>query len=189
MLTRRSRTRAPSGGGSQHQVPGRQAGAMPGQEERPCPRSGRSRTLRVREGVAMTDRNHNLEHVVVRAAEGARLAPSIHNTQPWRLRLTASSLDLHADGSRRLDVLDPRGRQLLISCGAALFNARVAIAAAGYSPLVHRLPDPNDPSLVARVAVGPPRGYLPLAALDDYIPRRHTNRRAFVADSVPLALI
>ena len=64
-----------------------------------------------------------------RAAVRATLAPSIHNTQPWRFVLSADALEIHADRSRQLRVLDPRGRQMTISCGCALFNARASMAA------------------------------------------------------------
>jgi len=86
-----------------------------------------------------------------RAAVRATLAPSIHNTQPWRFLLSADALEIHADPARQLRVLDHRGRQMTISCGCALFNARASIAAAGYDPPVERLPDPMQPDLVARV--------------------------------------
>ena len=59
------------------------------------------------------------------AAARATLAPSIHNTQPWRFRLGRHSLEMLADPDRQLRVIDPGGRQLMISCGCALFNARV----------------------------------------------------------------
>ncbi len=52
-----------------------------------------------------------------RAAARATLAPSVHNTQPWRFDLGPTSLDLSADATRRLPVIDPDGRQLRISCG------------------------------------------------------------------------
>ena len=70
--------------------------------------------------------------VLRRAAERAVLAPSVHNTQPWTFVLRRDSLEIHADPSRQLTVLDPRGRQLMISLGCALFHARVAIAASGH---------------------------------------------------------
>ena len=62
----------------------------------------------------------------------ATLAPSVHNTQPWRFVLSPDALEIHADRSRQLRVLDPRGRQMTLSCGCALFNARASLAAAGY---------------------------------------------------------
>lgn len=124
-----------------------------------------------------------------RAAERALRAPSIHNTQPWRFVLTGDALEIHADHDRRLTVLDPRGRQLMISCGCALFNARVAIAAAGHEPIIDRLPDPDRPELVARVWVGRQRYWPGGTALDEAIDRRRTNRHAFADVPVPGWLI
>ena len=121
-----------------------------------------------------------------RAAVRATLAPSIHNTQPWRFVLSADALEIHADRSRQLRVLDPRGRQMTISCGCALFNARASMGAAGYDPQVARLPDPMQPDLLARSLIGEPRrGWVPIGALDAEAERRHTNRRRFSDEPVP----
>lgn len=107
-------------------------------------------------------------------------APSIYNTQPWLFRPADGGVDVFADRRRRLDIVDPRGRELFISLGAAIFNLRVAILARGRQPLTHLLPAPDEPDLVARVTPGPPR---PVSAtvrgLARAIPRRHTNRRPF----------
>ena len=68
-------------------------------------------------------------------------APSVHNTQPWRFttgyepgsRYGSQQISLHADLGRRLSVADPDGRKLMISCGAALFNVRLALRSLGCS--------------------------------------------------------
>jgi hypothetical protein len=112
----------------------------------------------------------------------------VHNTQPWRFVLSADALEIHADRSRQLRVLDPRGRQLTLSCGCALFNARASLAAAGYDPPVERAPDPARSDLLARVLLRePPREWVPIGALDEQAERRHTNRRRFSDDLVPAA--
>ena len=67
------------------------------------------------------------------AAESAGRAPSIHNTQPWRWVLRGDELELHAERGRRLPELDASGHLLLLSCGAALHHARVALAAEGWA--------------------------------------------------------
>ncbi|RFU20432.1 NAD(P)H nitroreductase [Geodermatophilus marinus] len=112
-------------------------------------------------------------------------APSVHNTQPWRIVLHADRLDLRADRTRQLTTVDPGGRELAQSVGAALFNARVALAAGGWAAQVHRLPDPEDPDLLAvvhPVASGPDPA---LAALAAAVPQRHTDRRRFSGTPVP----
>ena len=138
---------------------------------------------------AVTDSPAAVATALRRAAVAATLAPSVHNTQPWRFRIVDDGgngmLEVHADESRRLPVLDPYGRQLLLSCGCALFNARVALAEAGFGTVVERYPDPLHPYVVARVHVS---GALPvdaIAALGPAIERRRTNRRPFSGAPVP----
>lgn len=62
----------------------------------------------------------------------ATMAPSTHNTQLWRFRFEPGTraISLYADPARMLRVTDADGRALHISCGAALFNLRLAVAAA-----------------------------------------------------------
>jgi hypothetical protein len=125
-----------------------------------------------------------------RAAVRATLAPSVHNTQPWRFVLNVSSLEIHADWDRQLKILDPAGRQLLISCGCALFNARVVLAAMGFDAAVERFPDPTHSSLLARLTVSTESsGAEPIAAYDATLELRQTNRRRFADDAVPAEVV
>lgn len=91
---------------------------------------------------------------LTRAAAAARLAPSVHNTQPWRWRISDGALELWADRSRQLRAIDPDGLMMLVSCGAALHHARVALGAQGYQAIVVRLPDGPDSDLLARITIG-----------------------------------
>ncbi|MGY1704791.1 Acg family FMN-binding oxidoreductase [Geodermatophilus sp. SYSU D00697] len=119
------------------------------------------------------------------AVDAAVLAPSVHNTQPWHLVLRPGSLELRADRSRQLTTIDPVGRELVQSVGAALFNARVALASAGRAVAVDRLPDPDDPDLLAVVR---PVDGVPdpaLATLAPALRRRRTNRRRFADERLP----
>jgi hypothetical protein len=116
----------------------------------------------------------------------AAAAPSIHNTQPWLFRPRGDVVDVLADRRRQLPVLDPDGREMFVSVGAAVFNLRVALHAHGRASQVRFMPDPGEPDLAARVtlaeAVAPAAGALALA---EAIPRRHTNRRPFIDRPVP----
>jgi hypothetical protein len=121
----------------------------------------------------------------------ATRAPSVHNTQPWRFTWDGRQLDLHADLSRRLAVIDPDGRQLVLSCGAALAHARLAIRTLGRSFTVAALPDPARPDLLARVTIGPVTGEPP--AMADWrmlwaVPSRHTVRGPLDATALPADL-
>jgi nitroreductase len=118
------------------------------------------------------------------AVSRAVLAPSVHNTQPWLWRLVGTRLELCADRSRQLRVLDPTGRQLLISCGCALFNARVQLAAHGYQPRVQRYPDSEDPDLLATISAVPQGQSLDIRNLSTMVGVRQTNRRQFTDDAV-----
>jgi hypothetical protein len=120
------------------------------------------------------------------AARDALKAPSVFNTQPWRWRIDGDALELRADHDRQLTVADPQGRLLLLSCGASLHHARVALAAAGWSTQVRRFVEAFTDRILARV-------YL-LAArevtaedreLHKAIARRRTDRRPFGDDPVP----
>jgi hypothetical protein len=120
-----------------------------------------------------------------KAVQRASLAPSVHNTQPWHFVVRPDVLELHADNDRQLRALDPTGRQLVISCGCALFNARVGLAADRMVD-VDRLPDATQPNLLARLTVlDEPAPWTPLVRLDPMIEKRHTNRRDFFEENVP----
>ena len=117
------------------------------------------------------------EHITMLATR----APSVHNTQPWRLVMTSYGLDVRADRQRRLQVLDPLARQLLMSCGAVVHHVEVAAHAMGFDAAVELLPDPADEDLVARVTLtrrpgGPTEQEVRLA---EALLHRVTSRRRY----------
>ena len=114
------------------------------------------------------------------AVELAVRAPSVHNTQPWRWHIGHGRLELHADRSRQLEVIDPSGRALLVSCGSALVQARIALQAAGYTVTVTRGPDRADPDHLATVEVTGRAEVAPeTRRLAEAAARRRTDRRPF----------
>src|SRR5689334_10163462 len=131
---------------------------------------------------SMTD-EEIVRYVVARSV----WAPSVHNTQPWRFTADGEpGLSLHADAGRRLAVADPDGREMMISCGAALFTIRLALRSLGWIPEPRVLPDPAQPTLVARVS------WRERAAADEFERRlsshvltRRTHRGAFDPEPLP----
>ena len=122
---------------------------------------------------------------VLRIVELACRAPSVHNTQPWHWLSSGGSLELLADRTRQLTTSDPEGRNLVISCGAALHHAQIAAGALGWTPTVTRLPDPLRPDLLARVELTPAAGAPSARELVEAIETRRTDRRRFTTWPVP----
>jgi len=117
-------------------------------------------------------------------------APSVNNTQPWRFTLDGEQISLHVDPDRRLAVADPDGREMMISCGAALFNVRLALRSLGYVPETRVRPEPDQPALVAWVS------WRPGVAADEFerrlfarIRTRRTHRGAFDPEPLPPGLL
>jgi nitroreductase len=119
----------------------------------------------------------------------ARLAPSIHNSQPWRWRVEPRTVRLYADLRRWLPVTDQDGRDLMLSCGAALHHLRVALAARGLAAAVERLPDPENSDHLATVTVTEALPDPTDAALFGATLRRRTDRRRMSHRPVPAAVL
>jgi nitroreductase len=123
------------------------------------------------------------------AVQYAVRAPSSHNSQPWLFRIAGDTLELRADRSRALPVVDPNDRELIISCGAALFHVGVVLRHYGSMPRIERLPDATDPDLLARVHLGEPREHTAEdEALFHAIPARRTFRNRFADRCLPEGL-
>jgi nitroreductase len=132
--------------------------------------------------------DRDTREVLAEAGAAASVAPSIHNTQPWRWRVRPDGLDLYAERGRQLAATDPDGRMLAISCGTALHHARVALAAEGWRADVERLPDPEQPDLLARITLAGQTPVTPEAMRRYQTVRvRHTDRRPVTRQSVPQA--
>ena len=123
-----------------------------------------------------------LDPVAIAAVlEAAAMAPSVHNSQPWRFRVLVDRIELHADLTRRLPATDPDDKELRLACGAALTNLRIALEALGIQPVVTLLPHETGSHALAVVRNG---GHVtPATQLGDLrraIPTRHTNRKPFL---------
>ncbi|KCZ71106.1 nitroreductase [Candidatus Methanoperedens nitroreducens] len=81
----------------------------------------------------------------------AILAPSGHNTQPWRFAVDDGQIKVLADLSRALPAADPDNRELYISVGCAVENLITAGRHFGYIPDVKYFPDGFESECVAAI--------------------------------------
>ncbi|WP_435210433.1 Acg family FMN-binding oxidoreductase [Streptomyces sp. bgisy034] len=117
-------------------------------------------------------------------------APSIFNTQPWRYRLDPETvtLQVRAAPERGLRHVDPAGRALHLSVGAAVLNLRVAVTHFGWTPVTRLLPAPEDPELLATVRLTAPTARTACAYRTDLYPairHRHSSRFPFSGRPLP----
>lgn len=115
----------------------------------------------------------------------ATLAPSGHNTQPWKFRLAPGRIELYPDKTRHLAAVDPDDRERWISLGSALENLLVAAAQFGFHPEVtyHLNGTPADHIAVTleKTGVGPAQR----AGLFEAIRTRQCTRRTYDGRPVP----
>ncbi|HEX5495232.1 MAG TPA: hypothetical protein VFX70_11730 [Mycobacteriales bacterium] len=134
------------------------------------------------------DQQHDWQHDQDRnmVARAVALAPSIHNAQPWLVRIRPDRVELYRDTGRALPMTDPHGREATISCGAALLGIRLAVAMRGRRAVVPLLPDPNTPTHLATVLSGPPgEASSDEERLFEAMPRRRWHPRPFAPYPVP----
>lgn len=127
----------------------------------------------------------SFQDMAISLVRRAILAPSSHNTQPWRFRISDLAIDVLADRTRALPVNDPVDRELTISCGCALLNLRVAAAKKGLGVGVTLLPDATETDWLARLE---PDSWLGSHPADGHqaeaIGKRHTYRKQFAATGI-----
>jgi len=115
----------------------------------------------------------------------AVLAPSGHNSQPWRFRIDDQTVSFYKDMTRTRPVVDPHGRETTIAVGASLITFRVALSRFG---IRHRMEirDAGNPVAVVIAGEGPIEAYD--EALFTGIMRRVTCRMGFDHTPVPADL-
>jgi hypothetical protein len=120
----------------------------------------------------------------------AVLAPSLHNAQPWLFRIEGDHVDVMADRTRALPVVDPHDRELVTSCAAALHHLRTAMAACGEQAAVDLVPFPGVLDVLARVAARGRTEPDPVALERlQAATRRRTTRLPFTSGSVSTSAI
>jgi len=110
----------------------------------------------------------------------ATLAPSGHNTQPWRFQPFRDEIRITPDVSRRTPVVDPDDHHLYVSLGCAAENLALAAQARGRAGEA-RLAEGGAGGLVLDLA----RGAVTVSPLLEAIPRRQSTRGEY--DGRPVA--
>jgi molybdopterin/thiamine biosynthesis adenylyltransferase len=118
----------------------------------------------------------------------AILAPSCGNTQPWHFELSGKELAIGLDRSRGCGTMDVRSRASYVGLGAALFNARVAAAAAGRLGPVELFPEGPSSDVVATLEFGGSSD-ASLAELSEAVLERCSNRRQGTPAALDLAVV
>jgi nitroreductase len=120
----------------------------------------------------------------------AVLAPSRHNTQPWTFDVEGDEVRVHADARRALPATDPDGRELVLSCGAAVQNLRLSALHFGHATSLEIVRGHRRDGLVARVRLEERRASRPeVEELFRAIPRRRTNRLPLDGREPPEGLV
>ncbi|GAA2857461.1 NAD(P)H nitroreductase [Actinoplanes cyaneus] len=131
-----------------------------------------------------------VKQALAQAADAARFAPSIHNTQPWRWVVRGDRLELFAAGERQLPAHDPDARMLLVSCGAALHHAQVALDAQGWAYAVERPGSLTPDAPLAVITAGERRDADPEATRHlQMLQVRRTDRRTVRDETVSEAVL
>ncbi|ACL04025.1 nitroreductase [Desulfatibacillum aliphaticivorans] len=88
----------------------------------------------------------------------ASLAPSGHNSQPWRVRVAGPGRWIvEADPARRLPAVDPENRELLLSLGAFVENFSLAAGALGFRVEAETIAEGRGDRDIVRISLIPDR--------------------------------
>ena len=125
-------------------------------------------------------------------ANFAMLAPSPFNTQPWRIRVTDNTLEVYPDLNLWLRSADPDGHDLVVSCGAAVANAVVALRHFGFATRVETFTGDkiDEKAWLVRLTVTGPHANDTIDTMLYYaIQNRHTARKPFNDRLIPQPLM
>jgi len=109
----------------------------------------------------------------------AVLAPSSHNSQPWRFRITGSVVEVLPDEERWLASADPDRRELFLSVGCAVANLRVAAERFGFSPHVDYDTGGDDDVAAVVTLLGGQEPSRRTRELFDAVTERYTSHTPF----------
>jgi nitroreductase len=118
------------------------------------------------------------------------LAPSGHNSQPWKFRIESNSVIIAPNFSRSLNHSDPNNRQLYISLGCCAENILIAADYYGFqteTKVVNKTGHSEvhllfNSTLATKVSDN-------TSHLIFSIPKRHTNRNRYLIKALPSEIV
>ena len=131
--------------------------------------------------------SHDVHALGRHIATFAGRAPSVHNTQPWHFSLDGHLLHVYANPARRLLVSDPDGREMLVSCGAAIRFAELIAQQYVEQIKVTYFPNQVRRLHLATIELGGTliRPTTPFTGIEETIDLRWSDRRPFGAPNRP----
>lgn len=124
-----------------------------------------------------TDLDSGLAGKIERLCGYGLRAPSVHNIQPWALKLGHDTLEVFVDEKRRLSAGDPTGREVWLSLGCLIENCLMAAPSLGLEPVEVEF-DSDETGRVARLRFRATEGPGDSGILDA-INNRYSDRSVF----------
>lgn len=107
------------------------------------------------------------------------LAPSSHNTQPWKFSVGENEIKVFIDMTRWLKVADDDQRELHISVGCALENLLIAAEHFGFRYEVNYFPESGSEEFVAALELMPQGESPQPSEMFPALTVRHTNHKVY----------
>lgn len=129
--------------------------------------------------------NHHLSKSIIDILSIARLAPSVHNTQPWRVQAGQDELAIFPSSDLALVHGDPTGRQKVISIGIFTEACVIALAHCGF--IAGKIDYQNDGKVLISVNSGANKSQKVIDADVRALKRRFTDRAVYQKTNVTKA--
>lgn len=126
--------------------------------------------------------------IIINILDYARLAPSVHNTQPWSFTVDDMTIAISVNKARMLADGDPTQRELWISLGVCLETLLMAATALGHTAVVaEQQTDTIDQPFVKVVVT--PNAQSSQPQLFTAITQRHSYRGPMQTTTLPGSLL
>ncbi|MFA5777986.1 MAG: hypothetical protein WC870_00620 [Candidatus Paceibacterota bacterium] len=120
------------------------------------------------------------------------LAPSGHNSQPWKFKIKDNIADIFFEKERLVTASDEEGRQTFVALGCLITNFSETVKAYGYTPIIKYNKDlsiTNTSSLVQLSFIKESKNIQPNLVVLKSMTDRHTDRNKYNQKEFPDQLL